>query len=84
MNIVYFDMNGDKTVKLAEVLWRWDFSEWKPELNGAFRWYGLIIVTGSVDYTGGGEKNVTEASWQETTTVQVDVGGNAESSTAAQ
>ena len=80
MNIVYFDMNGDKTVKLAGgcsgagIL----LVNGNLELNGGFRWYGLIIVTGSVDYTGGGEKNVTGGIMAgETTTVQVDVGGNA-------
>jgi len=28
---------------------------------GAFNWYGIIIVTGALDFTGGGEKNITGA-----------------------
>jgi hypothetical protein len=30
-----------------------------PNINGGFHWYGAIIVTGSVVFSGGGEKNVT-------------------------
>lgn len=29
------------------------------DINGGFHWYGAIIVTGSVIFSGGGEKNVT-------------------------
>jgi Tfp pilus assembly protein PilX len=29
------------------------------DINGGFHWYGIIIVTGSVIFSGGGEKNVT-------------------------
>jgi len=48
------------------------------ELSGGFTWYGVIIVTGALDYTGGGQKNVTGGVLTgETATVQVDVGGNA-------
>jgi hypothetical protein len=28
-------------------------------VNGGFHWYGIILVTGSVVFSGGGEKNVT-------------------------
>lgn len=28
-------------------------------VNGGFQWYGIILVTGSVVFSGGGEKNVT-------------------------
>jgi Tfp pilus assembly protein PilX len=28
-------------------------------INGGFHWYGIILVTGSVVFSGGGEKNVT-------------------------
>ncbi len=80
MNIVYFDMQGTKTLKLsggshgAGIL----IVDGNLELNGAFNWYGLIIVMGALDYTGGGEKNVTGGIWTgETATVSVDVGGNA-------
>jgi Tfp pilus assembly protein PilX len=30
-------------------------------VQGGFHWYGVILVTGSVVFTGGGEKNVTGA-----------------------
>ncbi len=80
MNIVYFNMNGDKTLKLAGgshgagVL----IVDGNLELHGGFVWFGLIIITGSLDYTGGGEKNVTGGILTgESTTVQVDIGGNA-------
>ncbi|MHB8907501.1 MAG: pilus assembly PilX family protein [Syntrophales bacterium] len=29
------------------------------EVNGGFSWYGVVLVTGMVKYTGGGGKNVT-------------------------
>jgi len=80
INIVYFKMAGNSTLKLAGtsrgagIL----LVDGNLDLNGGFKWYGLIIVTGSLDYTGGGEKNVTGGIMTgETTTVQVDVGGNA-------
>jgi PilX N-terminal len=80
MNIVYFDMNGDRTLTLAGgshgagIL----LVNGNLELNGGFKWYGVIIVTGALDYTGGGQKNVTGGIMAgETTTVQLDVGGNA-------
>jgi len=31
------------------------------EIHGNFSWYGVIVITGSVIYTGGGNKNVTGA-----------------------
>ena len=31
------------------------------ELHGGFSWYGPVVVTGSVTYTGGGNKNTTGA-----------------------
>jgi hypothetical protein len=80
MNIVYFDMKGDKTLTLAGgshgagIL----LVNGNLELHGGFTWYGVIIVTGALDYTGGGQKNVTGGIMAgETTTVQLDVGGNA-------
>jgi hypothetical protein len=79
INIVYFDMHGDKTLKLAGqshgagIL----LVDGNLELNGGFTWYGVIIVTGAVDFTGGGEKNVTGGVLTgETTTVQIDLGGD--------
>jgi hypothetical protein len=80
MNIVYFDMNENKTLTLAGgshgagIL----LVNGNLELHGSFTWYGVIIVTGALDYTGGGQKNVTGGVLTgETATVQVDVGGNA-------
>ena len=80
MSIVYFDMKGDKTLTLAGgshgagIL----LVNGNLELHGGFTWYGVIIVTGALDYTGGGQKNVTGGIMAgETTTVQLDVGGNA-------
>jgi hypothetical protein len=61
MNIVYFNMNGDKTLILAGdshgagIL----LVEGNLEINGGFTWYGIILVTGAVKYIGSGQKNVT-------------------------
>jgi hypothetical protein len=61
MNIVYFNMQGTQTLKLAGdshgagIL----LVEGNLEVHGGFTWYGVILVTGTVGYTGGGQKNVT-------------------------
>ena len=80
LNIVYFNMGGDKTLKLAGgshgagIL----LVDGNLEINGGFKWYGLIIITGALDFTGGGEKNITGGVMSgESATVEVDVGGNA-------
>ncbi len=80
LNIVYFNMAGNKTLKLAGgshgagIL----LVDGNLEINGGFLWYGLIIVTGAADFTGGGEKNITGGLMTgESATVEVDVGGNA-------
>lgn len=80
INIVYFNMHGDKTLKLAGqshgagIL----LVDGNLELNGGFTWYGVIMVTGALDYTGGGEKNITGGVLTgEATALQVDLGGNA-------
>ncbi len=80
INIVYFNMHGDKTLKLAGqshgagIL----LVDGNLDLNGGFTWYGVIIVTGALDFTGGGEKNVTGGILTgEATALQVDLGGNA-------
>lgn len=80
MNIVYFNMQGNKTLKLsggshgAGIL----VVDGNLEINGGFTWYGIVLVKGTVDYTGGGEKNVTGGIMAgESTTVEGDVGGNA-------
>jgi hypothetical protein len=71
MNIVYFNLRGTQTLKLAGdshgagIL----LVEGNLEVNGEFTWYGVILVTGAVGYTGGGQKKVTGG---------VMAGGNAE------
>jgi Tfp pilus assembly protein PilX len=79
-NIVYFNMQGNKTIKLAGgtsgagIL----IVNGNLELNGGFTWYGIVIVTGALDFTGGGEKNVTGGILAgESATIEIDVAGNA-------
>jgi hypothetical protein len=61
MNIVYFNMQGVQTLKLAGdshgagVL----LVEGNLEIEGRFSWYGVILASGAVAFTGGGQKNVT-------------------------
>lgn len=61
MNIIYFNMNGDKTLTLtggshgAGLL----LIEGNLEVNGEFTWYGVILISGEAVFTGGGQKNVT-------------------------
>lgn len=80
MNIVYYKMNGQRTLKLAGgchgagIL----LVDGNLEINGGFLWYGVIIVTGTFTFTGGGEKNITGAVLTgEPPTVTTDMGGNA-------
>ena len=61
-NVVYFNTNGTY-VKLdggshgcGMLLVQGDLA-----VEGAFHWYGVIAVTGSITFTGGGGKNVTGA-----------------------
>ena len=43
-----------------------------------FSWYGIIIVTGALTFTGGGEKNITGGVLAgEMTSVEVEISGNA-------
>jgi len=79
MSIIYFNMNGDKTLKLegephgAGLL----LIEGNLEMNGGFTWYGVILVTGAVTYTGGGQKALTGGMMSGgNATVEVDIGGN--------
>jgi len=61
MNIVYFNLQGTQTLKLvgdshgAGIL----LIEGNLEIDENFAWYGVILATGSVAFTGGGQKNVT-------------------------
>jgi Tfp pilus assembly protein PilX len=78
-NIVYFNMNIVNTIKLAGsshgegIL----LVDGNLELNGGFAWYGIIIVTGALTFTGGGEKNITGGVLAgEMTSLEVEVSGN--------
>ncbi len=61
MNIIYFNLQGTQTLKLtgdsrgAGIL----LVEGNLEINGGFTWYGVILVTGTVRYTGSGQRIVT-------------------------
>ncbi|HUL21656.1 MAG TPA: hypothetical protein VLZ10_09385, partial [Thermodesulfobacteriota bacterium] len=61
MNIIYFNLQGTQTLKLtgdcrgAGIL----LVEGNLEINGGFKWYGVILVTGAVGYTGSGQRIVT-------------------------
>ena len=51
--------------------------EGNHEINGGFAWYGVILATGAVDHTGGGEKNITGGIMSgANATIEVDIGGN--------
>lgn len=61
-NIVYFDTNGTDVMlaggSMGCGILLVDGDLW---VSGSFLWHGLVIVTGSVTYTGGGDKNITGA-----------------------
>jgi len=79
---VYYNMNG-KSLKLAGgtqgcgIL----LVDGDLEINGGFSWYGPVLVTGSITYTGGGNKNVSGALIAgDSLTAHIetnDIGGNA-------
>jgi Tfp pilus assembly protein PilX len=77
-NIVYYNTN-DTYVKLAGgttgcgVL----IIDGDLEVNGSFLWNGLVIVSGSVTYLGGGDKNITGAVMAGSSVDADLVGGNA-------
>ena len=78
-NIVYFNMNGVNTIKLAGgchgegIL----LVNGNLEINGGFAWYGIVIATGALTFSGGGEKNITGGVLAgNMTSVEVDVAGN--------
>lgn len=62
-NIVYYNMNDTSSIKLSGgssgcgIL----LVDGDLDVQGGFRWYGLVMVTGSVTFTGGGseKKNIT-------------------------
>jgi len=59
-NVVYYDTGGTDIrltggVTGCGIL----LVEGDLEIHGGFSWYGIVITTGSVVYTGGGDKNIT-------------------------
>ncbi len=46
-------------------------------VQGGFHWYGVVLVTGSISFTGGAEKNVTGAMLAGANVAADTVGGNA-------
>jgi hypothetical protein len=80
MNIVYFNLRETQTLKLAGdskgagIL----LVEGNLEIIGGFTWYGVILATGTVGYTGAGQKNVTGGIMAgENGTNEIDIEGNA-------
>ena len=78
-NIVYFNMDAVNTIKLAGgchgegIL----LVNGNLEINGGFAWYGIVIATGALTFSGGGEKNITGGVLAgNMTSVEVDVAGN--------
>jgi hypothetical protein len=47
------------------------------ELHGGFAWYGPVLVTGAIIYTGGGNKNITGALLAGSSVTADVIGGNA-------
>jgi hypothetical protein len=47
------------------------------EINGNFAWYGPVLVTGSITYTGGGNKNISGALLSGGSAIADVIGGNA-------
>jgi len=47
------------------------------EINGNFSWYGPVLVTGSITYTGGGNKNISGALLAGASLMADVIGGNA-------
>jgi hypothetical protein len=75
---VYYNMNGN-SLKLAGgtqgcgiLLVNGDL-----EINGGFAWYGPVLVTGAVIYTGGGNKNISGALLAGSSVTADVIGGNA-------
>jgi hypothetical protein len=79
MNIVYFNMQGTQTLRLAGdshgagIL----LVEGNLEIDGGFTWYGIILATGAVKYAGSGQKNVTGGIMAgENATIGIDIDEN--------
>lgn len=77
--IIYYNMNGtgiELTLNGAEgtgIL----LVDGSLKVGGTFQWYGIIIVTGTITFSGGGEKNITGGVISGgTPNVDATVGGN--------
>lgn len=77
-NVVYFDTNSS-FLKLTGGTTGCGFLlvDGDLDIEGGFSWYGVILITGAVKFTGGGEKNVTGAVLAGGTVSTDVVGGNA-------
>jgi hypothetical protein len=75
-NIVHYDTNGTdvrlSTVEGCGIL----LIEGDLEISGSFNWYGVVATTGSIIFTGGGNRNVTGAVLSEGTVIGDVIGGN--------
>lgn len=79
-NVVYFDMNKVNTLKLSAgshgsgIL----LVDGNLELQGGFSWYGVIVATGTIKYTGGGENMITGGVLSGSNSdIDTTIGGNA-------
>jgi hypothetical protein len=79
MNIVYFNLQGAQTLKLAGdshgagIL----LIDGNLEIHGGFTWYGVILATGTVGCTGGGQRIVTGGIMAgENATIGIDIDEN--------
>jgi hypothetical protein len=61
MSIVYINLQGTRTLKLTGNSHGAGFLlvQGNLEIDGGFTWYGVILATGTVGFTGGGQKNLT-------------------------
>lgn len=77
-NIVHYDTGGTR-VKLSDGVSGCGILliEGDLDIEGNFSWYGIVVVTGSVLFTGGGDKNITGALIVGESAVLDVMGGNA-------
>jgi hypothetical protein len=77
-HIVYYNMSGH-SLKLSGGTQGCGLLlvDGDPELHGGFAWYGPVLVTGSIIYTGGGDKNITGALLAGSSVTADVIGGNA-------
>lgn len=79
LHVIHYNLNNNRLIKLHGGVQGCGFLlvEGDLEIGGDFFWYGVILSTGSITFTGGGNKNITGNVLSEGE-VDVDVvGGNA-------